>query len=308
MPWMTDVRSDYPATMAAAHVTGSEHRLARTAQGPLFATPFAPRARLRGALATLTLCVLLYPPAGATQTGTDTGQASAATEEATAEQPDPASLVLQADTIRFPRESFETLITVTNYSEGEASAVRTYRVMSRGNENTIVLTESPASERGQALLMRGRDLWIFMPTVSQPVRLSLSQRLTGQVANGDLARANFAGDYEAALAGRELVDGVEAWVLDLSAAERGVTYAGVKYWVAVDDNRPLKAEFYSVSGRLLKTSHYEDFRELAGQVRPTRLVLEDALKEGEYSVLEYSTMEIKELPERMFTQQYLRRL
>ena len=69
--------------------------------------------------------------------------------------------------------------------------VHKYRVLSKGNENSIVMTTEPASERGQILLMKGRDLWIFMPSVSQPVRLSLSQRLTGQVANGDLARANF---------------------------------------------------------------------------------------------------------------------
>ena len=229
------------------------------------------------------------------------GTSDAATVDATA-------LVQRADAIRFPRESFETLITVTNYTAGEAGDVREYKVMSRGNENTIVLTESPASERGQALLMRGRDLWIFMPTVSQPVRLSLSQRLTGQVANGDLARANFAGDYSAELAGRENLDGEDAWVLDLTAAGRGVTYAKVRYWVAVADDRPIKAEFYAVSGRLLKTSRYEAFQDLAGRMRPTRLVIEDALKEGDYSVLEYNTMTVKDLPERMFTQQYLRRL
>ncbi len=221
---------------------------------------------------------------------------------------DATALVQRADAIRFPRESFETLITVTNYTAGEAGDVREYKVMSRGNENTIVLTESPASERGQALLMRGRDLWIFMPTVSQPVRLSLSQRLTGQVANGDLARANFAGDYSAELAGQETLDGEDAWVLDLTAAGRGVTYAKVRYWVAVADDQPIKAEFYAVSGRLLKTSRYEAFQDMAGRMRPTRLVIEDALKEGDYSVLEYNTMTVKDLPERMFTQQYLRRL
>ena len=239
------------------------------------------------------------------------GAARAADAVLTAPNPDPVDateLVQRADAIRFPRESFETLITVTNYSGGDAGDVREYKVMSRGNENTIVLTESPASERGQALLMRGRDLWIFMPTVSQPVRLSLSQRLTGQVANGDLARANFAGDYTAELAETEVVDGEEARVLDLTAAGRGVTYAKVRYWVAVADDRPLKAEFYAVSGRLLKTSRYENFQELAGRLRPTRLVIEDALNEGDYSVLEYTTMEVKKLPERMFTRQYLRRL
>ena len=35
----------------------------------------------------------------------------------------------------------------------------------------------------------------FLSRVSQPVRLSLAQPLVGQVSNGDIARANFAGDY-----------------------------------------------------------------------------------------------------------------
>jgi len=217
-------------------------------------------------------------------------------------------LVERADHVRFPRESFQTDITVTNFSDGVAGDERKYRVLSRGNENTIVLTMSPASERGQALLMRGRDLWIFMPAVSQPVRLSLAQRLTGQVANGDLARANFAGDYNATLAGSEVLDGNAAHVLDLTAADRGVTYAKVKYWVSEANNHPLKAEFYALSGRLLKTCNYEDFRELAGSIRPTRLVLEDALKAGEVSVMEYESMALRDLPERMFTREYLRRL
>jgi hypothetical protein len=52
----------------------------------------------------------------------------------------------------------------------------------------------PASERGQILLMKGRDLRILLPNVSQRVRLSLAQWLTGQVANSDLARANYAGE------------------------------------------------------------------------------------------------------------------
>lgn len=217
-------------------------------------------------------------------------------------------IVERADAVRFPRESFQTDITVTNFSDGVAGDVRQYRVLSRGNENTIVLTVAPASERGQALLMRGRDLWVFMPAVSQPVRLSLAQRLTGQVANGDLARANFAGDYEPTLVGTENLDGTECHVLDLAALDRGVTYARVKYWVAVDNDHPLRAEFFALSGRLLKVCRYEDFRDLAGRLRPTRLVMVDALKADEYSVLEYRAMGLRDLPERMFTREYLRRL
>ena len=236
--------------------------------------------------------------------------AATATAPAGTEAVDPVAieLVQRADAIRFPRESFQTEIVVRNFAAGVEGDSRTFRVLSRGNENTIVLTLEPATERGQALLMRARDLWIFMPSVSQPVRLSLAQRLTGQVANGDLARANLAGDYTPTVAGTETLDGQPAVVLDLKAIDRGVTYARVRYWVGERDSRPLKAEFYALSGRLLKTARYEEFRQMAGAIRPTRLVMEDALKKGEISVLTYENMNVRDLPERMFTREYLRRL
>ena len=101
----------------------------------------------------------------------------------------------KADQIRFPQEGFQVDVAIVTTSPNQAPEERKFRVLSKGNENTIVQVTEPASERGQIMLMKGRDLWVFMPNISQPVRLSLAQRLTGQVANGDLARANFVGDY-----------------------------------------------------------------------------------------------------------------
>ncbi|MFA7667480.1 MAG: outer membrane lipoprotein-sorting protein, partial [Burkholderiaceae bacterium] len=185
---------------------------------------------------------------------------------------------------------------------------RRYRILSKGNANTIIQTLEPSVERGQNMLMRGRELWVYMPTVSQPVRLSLSQRLTGQVANGDLARANFAGDYTPKLLRTEPIDGHDHHVLELVAAERGITYPKVLYWVRADNGHPHKAEFYALSGRLLKTCRYEEFKPLGGKLRPTRLVMTDALKAGDESVLEYSDLTSRRLPNRMFTKDYMKRL
>jgi outer membrane lipoprotein-sorting protein len=232
---------------------------------------------------------------------------------ALAEEPPPVdeaarALVAKADEIRLPQEGFQVDVIVKSTSDGQAAEDRKYRVLSRGNEDSIVLVTEPASERGQALLMKGRDLWIFMPSVSQPIRLSLAQRLTGQVANGDLARANFSGDYNARLVGSEEIHGEKAHLLELAAVDRGVTYAKVRYWVREKDARPLKAEFYALSGRLLKTCRYEEFKSMAGKLRPTRLVMEDALKSGDVSMLTYESMTIRELPEKIFTKDYLKKL
>ena len=227
---------------------------------------------------------------------------------AVAADPVARSIVEKADQVRFPTEPFQVDVDISTTRPGQAVETRKYRVMSKGNENTIVLTIEPASDRGQSLLMKGRDLWVYMPNVSQPVRLALSQRLTGQVANGDLARANFAGDYNPRVLRTETIAGHTYSVLELTAVDRGVTYQRVVYWVRQDNAWPYKAEFYSLSNRLLKTCKYENFKTLAGRVRPTRLVMEDALRQGEQSVMEYSDMKPRDLQDKMFTKEYLRRL
>jgi len=218
------------------------------------------------------------------------------------------TLLEKADQVRFPSEGFQVDVSITSYSAGQAADTWKYRVLSKGNENSVVMVTEPASERGQILLMKARDLWVFMPSVSQPVRLSLAQRLTGQVANGDLARANFSGDYTPRILRTDTIDGEKYTVLELLANDRSVTYHKVVYWVKQANGWPHKAEFYSLSDRLLKTCKYDKYQTLLGKPRPTRLVMEDALRRGEESVLEYSNMKLRDLPDKVFTKDYLKKL
>jgi len=214
----------------------------------------------------------------------------------------------KADQIRFPRDAFEVEVQIRTSVPGQSTEQRKYRILSKGNANTLVMITEPASERGQIMLMKDRDLWIFLPSVSQPVRLSLGQRLTGQVANGDLARSNFSGDYAPKILRNDVIDGENHYVLELTAVDRSVTYSKVIYWVKQSNSRPHRAEFYSVSNRLLKTCRYENFQTLLGTMRPTRLVMEDALRKGEESVLEYSAMRLRDLPDKIFTKEHLNKL
>jgi hypothetical protein len=235
-------------------------------------------------------------------------RASEAVQQATTDEDEARQIVEKADQVRFPAEGFQIDVSITTSASGQSAEVRKYRILSKGNANSVVMVLEPASERGQILLMKSRDLWVFMPEVSQPIRLSLSQRLTGQVANGDLARANFAGDYNPKLLRRERIGNDDFYVLELTGVDRSVTYQRVLYWVREKDFWPYKAEFYSLSNRLLKTSKYENFQTMEGRKRPTRLVMEDALRGGEQSVLEYGAMKLRDLPDKIFTKDYLKKL
>jgi len=233
---------------------------------------------------------------------------SAYAETTVAEDPVARNILKQADEIRFPSEGFQVDINISNTAPGQEAETRKYRVLSKGPENTVVMILEPAAERGQIMLMKGRDLWIFMPDVSQPIRLGLAQRLTGQVANGDLARTNFSGDYSPRLLRTERVQNEDHYVLELLAVDRGVTYHRVLLWVNKSNHRPRKAEFYSLSNRLMKACSYENFEKMAGGVRPTRLVMKDALKPDDISILDYEDMKLRDLPDKVFSKDYLKKL
>jgi outer membrane lipoprotein-sorting protein len=217
-------------------------------------------------------------------------------------------IVEDADRIRFPGEGFQVDVSIVTTGKDRDADEHKYRVLSKGNENTVVMITEPAVDRGQIMLMKGHDLWVFLPNVSQPVRLSLSQRLTGQVANGDLARANFAGDYTPKLLRTDTIDGEKYNVLELTAVDRSVTYQRVLYWVREANSAPYKAEFYSLSNRLLKTCTYGKYENILGKPRPTQLAMQDALHAGEQSVMNYSGMKLRDLPDKVFTKDYLKKL
>src|SRR5262245_24475918 len=178
-----------------------------------------------------------------------------------------ADIVRDADRFRRPADSFVWKITITSQEAKKAPSVDAFEVFVKGNGRSLVKFVAPPRNVGRSLLALGRDLWIYLPDAGKPVRIPFSQRLVGHVANGDIARADYAGDYEATLAARdEDIDGVTCHVLDLTAKSKDVTYAAIKYWVSRQGRRPLKAEYYAGTGTLLKTGRFEEFKQVAGHL------------------------------------------
>jgi hypothetical protein len=216
--------------------------------------------------------------------------------------------VRDADRFRRPGESFVWKITITSHEAKKAPAVDAYEVFVKGNDRTLVRFVAPPRNVGRSLLALGRDLWIYLPDAGKPVRIPLSQRLVGQVANGDIARADYAGDYAATLGADDAVGGLPCHVLDLRATSKEVTYAAIRYWVSKDGRRPVKAEYYAATGTLLKTGTFENVRTLAGRPLATRLTLVDAIRKDRTSVLDYGEVTVRDLPDKYFDKASMRAL
>lgn len=238
-------------------------------------------------------------------------QALPETAPAPAAAPSPTSqeanaIVAKSDSIRVPKGSYEFEALVTSFDGEEKKSENGYKAYVKDLDHSLVAYVSPAPERGKSLLMLGDDLWIYLPNVKKPVRIPLQQRLVGDVSNGDVTRINFANDYNATLAGEANMNGVDAYVLDLAAKSDSKTYNKIKYWVAKADYKPVKAEYFTVSGQSLKTCVFSDFRNEAGAVRPMLLTFQDSVIPTKKSTLVLKNMVTKSFGDNMFTKDYMK--
>jgi hypothetical protein len=221
---------------------------------------------------------------------------------------DANDIITAADRYRRPAESFVWKITITSQEARKSPSVDGFEVFVKGSGRSFVRFVAPPRNVGRSLLALGRDLWIYLPDAGKPVRIPFSQRLVGQVANGDIARADYAGDYAASIIGEDTIGGERCHVLDLKAKTKEVTYAAVKYWVSKDERRPVRAEFYAGTGTLLKTGSFQNFKDVGGRTLSTRLTLVDAIRKDRTSVLDYGDITIRDLPEKYFDKNYMKTL
>lgn len=173
------------------------------------------------------------------------------------------------------------------------------RIRVKATDNASVAeTLEPARSKGAKLLQIEHNMWLTKIGLSKPIPISPRQRMNGQASNGDIAATNYAGDYNGALAGEELVNGELCYILELTAKHKRTTYDRIRYWISAQREVGVKAEFYSLSGKLLKTARFEYSNTIQYEGRRTpfisRMVIHDALTPAE-TVMEYGAVMVQKL-------------
>jgi outer membrane lipoprotein-sorting protein len=218
---------------------------------------------------------------------------------------DPAAMLAKVDQYRGSMNSFVLDVELTSLPKDGKPESSKFRVYGKGSDRSVVEFVAPASEKGKLLLMLRDAMWIYMPSASKPIRISPLQRLMGQASNGDVARTSFTVDYVAKSAVEDLLDGRKAWKLDLAAKDNDIAYSRVELWIDRTSFEPLRADFYVVSGKLIKRALYREFGQMAGRRAVTKVDIEDLLRPGNHTLMTYSNLAPKENADRMFTKDAL---
>ena len=192
---------------------------------------------------------------------------------------------------------------VTNTKQDDKREV--FKVNFKDVNTSLTIQTEPERARGRKLLMKDYDIWLYTPNIKKPLRISLEQKLTGEVANGDIARTNYAEDYEATLLGTEKREKVEVYKLELKAKNKKVTYGRIEYIVAKSDFMPMEATFYALSGKALKSAEFTDFKQIQGVSRTTKMTIRDYLQKDKFSVLVFSDQKFEKFNDSIFNKDRL---
>ena len=223
-------------------------------------------------------------------------------------------IVAKADLVRNAQKPFRATNTLIEYRAGVPQNKNVLLIFSKIDPGThqffnLVRYIDPPRDAGKMVLL-GHLLWFYDPASKTSVRISPQQRLTGQAAIGDVLTANFAIDYTASLLGEETIEDAartprKTWHLDLKAANENATYNRVEYWVEEGSYHPIKAKFYSDSGRLLKILYYENYSERLDGVRPGGAVIIDAVDSSLVTTIDFSDPKYQDIPDVWFQRDYL---
>ncbi len=231
--------------------------------------------------------------------------------------PSPQEILIASDAVRNPDFPFGLTNSLIEYRQGKQTDSSTLATHSKADPNggqfrSPVRYTAPARDANKLILFNGKDLWFYDPSSKASIRLSPQQRLLGQASNGDVVTVNLARDYHATSAVEEDTQDGDRQTrrshrLSLSASTPDATYHRIDMWVDAASARPLKARFYSESGKLLKTAYYRRYQTVFGIPRPTETVIIDGLEPDWVTVMRYTDWVKREVPEAWLQRDYLPR-
>ena len=197
-------------------------------------------------------------------------------------------------------ESYRKLINIEPDGKKKEFVLYTAK---KGNDKMVTTFLSPKTEIGRSTLRLGDNMWLYIPSVGKPVRITNMQSVTGGIFNNsDIMRLDYSEEYDCV----KLDKTGEEYVMTLKAKTGNVAYDKLLVKVDVKNSVPTQIECYTASDMLIKTLYFKEIKPMSkGIKRPTIIETDSPLHKGYKSVMIYAKMKIREFPDEVFTMQYM---
>ncbi|MCK7513538.1 MAG: outer membrane lipoprotein-sorting protein [Desulfobacterales bacterium] len=211
---------------------------------------------------------------------------------------DGAKLLEQIDKNLSP-ESYESYRKIINIEPDGRKREFTYYTVKKGTDKVAGLFIAPASEKGRTTLRLGDNMWLYIPNVGKPVRITSLQSVVGGVFNNaDILSLDYAVEYNVEKTEEK---GAE-YLLHLKAKTKSVAYDRLKMWVDKSKQLPTKIECLTEANMLIKTIYFKDIKDFGeGLTRPAVIETDSPLYKGYKSAMIFAKIKKRVFKDEVFT-------
>ena len=172
-------------------------------------------------------------------------------------------------------------------------------IVKKGADKVAALFLSPASEKGRSTLRLDENMWLYIPNVGRPIRITSLQSVVGGVFNNsDILRLDYAAEYFV----QQMEESDDEYILYLKAKTKTVAYDKLKMWVDKNKVLPTRIECLTEASMLIKTIYFKETKDFGDKiVRPSVIETDSPLHKGYKSVMIFAKMKKRTFEDEVFT-------
>jgi len=211
---------------------------------------------------------------------------------------DGTALLKQVDRNLNP-ESYESYRKLINIEPDGRKKEFTLFTVKKGTDKVASLFLAPASEKGRSTLRLGDNMWLYIPNVGKPIRITSLQSVVGGVFNNaDILQLDYAAEYDV----EKVEEKGNEYLLYLKAKTKTVAYDRLKIWADRGKKLPKKIECLTEANMLIKTIYFKEVKDFGGGiVRPSVIETDSPLYKNYKSVMIFAKLKKRDFKDEAFT-------
>jgi outer membrane lipoprotein-sorting protein len=200
-------------------------------------------------------------------------------------------------------ESFESLRKIINIEPNGKKKEFVLYALKKGDDKMVTTFLSPKTEIGRSTLRLDENMWLYIPNVGKPMRITSLQSVIGGIFNNsDIMQLDYTAEYDVT----KMMDDKKEKLLTLKAKTFNVAYDQLKMWVDIKYKTPTKIECYTASGMLIKTLYFKEIQDFGNGIeRPAVLETDSPLHKGYKAVMIYANITPRKIDDEVFTLNYM---
>jgi outer membrane lipoprotein-sorting protein len=196
-------------------------------------------------------------------------------------------------------ESYEMYRKIINVEPSGRKMEYTFFSVKKGVDKIAGVFLAPASEKGRSTLRLGDNMWLYIPNVGKPIRITSLQSVIGGVFNNaDILNLDYTAEYDV----EKVEEKGNEYFLQLKAKTKTVAYDRLNLWADKNKKLPVKIECLTEAGMLIKTLYFKEIKDFGGGiVRPSVIETDSPLYKGYKSIMIFAKIKQREFKDEVFT-------